>query len=489
MTLIAVFGDFQSTQLISDSLLTRTNENEVNVSENAWLSTGILIDDSDQLRYKFIEGYLKIWQIQSNMAIALAGDLRLSISVLELIADYSKHTRITSFDDLNQLLVEQIIKSISPIRESCVFCGFIDCNGETTKFKITIAEPIGITVEHSTDPSIFYVAGTGENDFLEIWKRLPKDYLEANGNPGSIISTFAEQLYLKQFLGEKEIITERFTGGSIVGVYIKDGNLYWQPSRAILIFVNIGGTGFNINFKWLPLVYKTWYENGSLFSSSMFEKNGIFYQRITHNANSLSEPISFSENNLLTEMKTFNASSYINILLSKGMTTEKIAILPYTGTGEAFDELYENGKVKALRVNKEYLKYISNEIFVSNDFTINMWLDKYDPLIKEIRNKLCNYSRRENSRKWIELKQYLAETLLIYGLYTKNLDILSESLHEYLDAFKTASTSCPDLLDATSHRVRIFTNELRNNKLNEKQIFTVIHKYKDKLKIYGFSES
>lgn len=389
MTLIAVFSDSQATHLLADSLVTTTIDKNTVVSDDEWLSTGILIDKGEQLRYKYSEGFLKIWQLQSNMAIGLAGDVSLSISILEIIASHCRNTPLSSFSQLNQLLHRQIVYSIAPFNGSCVLCGFIDSDGISTKFKISVNDETGLSVEHTTDPSEMYVVGTGSQDFLDIWKRIPALHKKSNIVPTLIFSVIAEHLYMKQFLGEKEMITNRYTGGAISGVFLKNGNLNWQPARSIIIFVNIGGTGFSAKFEWLRIVYKTWYEKGNVFSSSMFEQNAHFYQRITQYSNSLSEPIHFSPDNLLEEMKTFNANLVSSILLPKGLTTEFPAVLRGTGKFCAFDELYENGKVVGLRLNKDYFKRLTEDFFVSDDYTIKIGLDRLSPLINELRKQLA----------------------------------------------------------------------------------------------------
>jgi len=136
-------------------------------------------------------------------------------------------------------------------------------------------------------------------------------------------------------------------------------------------------------FIWLPIIYKTWCENNNVFSSSMFEQNRHFYQRITQYSNLLSKPIPFSPDSLLPEMETFNAQQVIVILLPKGFSNEFPAVLRGTGKFKAFDEIQENGRTVGVRLNKDFFKRLEQEFLVSDDYAIKIGLDRLLPLIKE----------------------------------------------------------------------------------------------------------
>lgn len=486
MTLIAVFSDPQATHVIADSLVRSTIENNVSDTADKWLSTGILIDKSEQLHYKFDEGVLKIWQLQANLVIAMAGDISLAVNVLSMLDSHCKSTPLDTFTQLNQFLHTEISNSISPVKGSCVLCGVIFSDDITTKFKITINSEIGLLVEHTTDYSEVYVVGTGSQDFLDIWSRMLNIHNSPiKKDPTSTFSVLAEKLYMQQFLGEKKMITERYTGGAICGVFLKDGKINWQPSRSIVIFANKGGTGLNAEFVWLRIVYKTWYEKGNVFSSSMFEINNEMFQRITQYSNSLSMTIQFSPDHLLDEMKTFNANSVSSIFLPKGLATENYAILRFIGDDSAFDEKYKNGRIQEIRLNEKFFQRVGGEIFVTDDYVINMGIDRLPPLINELRKQLDSNTNIKNPREWVERQNELAVRLIEYGIEKKDREYISEAISRFLDAYKVALSNKLDLLNIVKRNLNRCIEDLRKNYNNEK-LLDIISGFRIELEKHGF---
>jgi hypothetical protein len=89
MTVIATFSDARATHLISDSLATINKIETINATTE-WLSTGVRLDQVDQIKCKYDEGLSKIWLIQPNLALAFAGDVQLASDALMIIADRAK---------------------------------------------------------------------------------------------------------------------------------------------------------------------------------------------------------------------------------------------------------------------------------------------------------------------------------------------------------------------------------------------------------------
>jgi hypothetical protein len=269
------------------------------------------------------------------------------------------------------------VPSISPFTGECVLCGFFDDKGMATKFKITLSSERDVAIESSTDPSTAYYAGLGGVEFEDIWNRLPKIYERKDVDPPLSFSCFAAELYKKQFLGQTDLIYRKNTGGAITGLFSRDGKISWQPSWSTVTFINVGGTGFCADFRWLQVIYKTWADKGNVFSSSMFEQNGRYFQRITQYRNSLSSELKYSPDSLLPEMKTFNSQMVSVLLLPKGFSGDLPAVLVIPGQLPAFDEILEDGRIVGVRLNSDFIKRISEEFFVCGDFSIQIGLNRF----------------------------------------------------------------------------------------------------------------
>ncbi len=173
MTLIAVFNDSTSTQLVSDSLITSKFKDEISSSAGDWLSTGIYLDEKDQIKYKYSEGILKIWPIQNNLAIGLAGDVSLATNFLKVLVNYSRTNQFHTFNQLHNFINNHAFPSIIPFNGSCDLCGFLAEETKTTKFIISISEKDKINIVSSTDPNTYYSIDSGSDYFTNIWDRIP----------------------------------------------------------------------------------------------------------------------------------------------------------------------------------------------------------------------------------------------------------------------------------------------------------------------------
>ena len=463
MTLVAVFSDAKTTHLISDSLISIPIINLKEEETDKWLSTGVFLDKKGQIKYNFSEGLLKIWVLQNNLAIGFAGDVESAFEALSILTDRSKQRQFRSFLELKDFLQKSVVPSVTPSERDFGLCGFIKSSGICTKFKLLSTKGSPVKLENSTDPNTVYFIGSGSEDFMEIWRRIPPLRNRPDVPPSLTFSLIAEQLYIKQFIGKSDLITRRYTGGAITGVYYQDENISWQPSRVTITFANIGGTGFDAHFIWLPLVYKTWHHRGNVFSSSMFEQKGHFFQRITQYSNPLSEHLHFNETDLLPEMTTFNAEVFHAILLPKGISSEFPAVLRATGKIKAFDEIIEGRRIVALRLNKQFFRRLSNEFFVTPDYTIKFGYERLEALVAALRNRLQIYSQSDDPSRWVKLQSELGIRLVELGGKTDNLGLLSEALGCFLSAWNTAKKLKLPLVDDTIYNVNLFLSDLRRN--------------------------
>lgn len=468
MTLVAVYNDAVSTHLISDSLISTPIENFRDHDSDNWLSTGIFLNNRDQIKYKFSEGALKICEIQHNLVIGFSGDVKLSFEAISILKHRSNIEKFSSFSDIKSFIYKSLIPSIIPTNRSFSLCGFFASSGITTKFKLRFDNNRIKDFQSSAENKTVYAIGSGTEEFKKIWRRIPPLENRKDVDPQLTFSLIAEHLYMKQFIREIDLITEKYIGGAITGIYYFNGMLTWQSSRSTLIFANFGGTGFEARFKWLPIVYKTWYQRGNVFSSSMFEKKKSFFQIITKYSNPFSKPINLDSYNLFPEMKTFNAKSLNIILLPKGISNVFPAVIRVSGKMKPFDEIIENDRIVGLRLNKDFFNKLTKRFFIASDYTVKMGLDMYLPLIGALHDKINQLSNINNQIELISLKEELAVRLIEYGDKTNNIKLYSDALDCFLSAWEIAIDCDHPIIEEVDYNISNLLNNIRKN-LNKQQ--------------------
>lgn len=480
MSLVAVFSDSSATHLISDTLVTHPSDIDLEITKDEWLSTGIRLEKGNKNLLNHSEGILKVGLIQPNLALGFVGDVSLATATLQLIYEWCKIDPINSYCDFEKLIQQQILSAISPVKGSCCCCGFMEDDGAIKKFKFSLSETSGLTIESSSKSDEYYAIGSGRQEFINIWKRLPKEDLEVGIEPTLMFSLISEHLYAKQFVGETDLITKLHVGGAITGLYLHEGQILWQPPKTVIVFSNVGKVGFDADFKWLPIIYKTWSEYNNVFSSSVFEQNGSRFQRITQYSNPTSTPFAFSDTTLTDEMKTFNSQETFVLLLPKGLTSQHLSVIRAAGQEKAFEEIYENNRLAQIRLNDDFLKKITDYFFVAEDYTIKIGLDRFPHLIKALKKNLLMLSKDKEPEEWIRRQGEVAVRLMEYGGNKNDTNLLSEALDKFLDAYETARLFKSKLIVDTKFNLEQFLRDLRQN-LNPHQLSAVLSNNQDAL--------
>lgn len=479
MTIIAVFSDGNTNHLIADSLISKPLYG--NKTDNKWISTGVFLNENDQSEYEFSEGFLKIGIIQENIAIGFAGDVEFAFDIIKKISQKSKENRFNSFYDFKTFIQDYISPILKdPNKPLVALCGFMEKKQDSIKFMFTNKNKI-FEFDSSNNKSKIYCFGSGESDFFKIVDRIrPPIFENTDIYPELTFSIIAEHLYVKQFVNEIEMITQRYIGGAIIGLYGSDEKIKWQPSRNIVPFINKGGVEFKARFEWSNIIYKTWHENGNILSSSMFKQNGKVFQRITHYSNPLSYIISINENDLSQDMKTFNADRSTILLLPKGNNSKSPAVLTPSNKVKIFDEIIDNNRLKAIRLNKDFFNLISKEFFVTSDSVIEICLEAYKSRINALKRLILN---NNEGLDLINLHSELSINLIkIIGI-DNNVELISEALNHFLLAWDLANEQRSNHIKYTNHNLSQFIKDIKIN-LSPEKLNIILKENEELLKKY-----
>ncbi len=411
MTAVAVFtgSGNDTTHILADTLVSQQNTPlKSSRSRQKTLSTGLILDDSDQTEFEFTEGTLKIAQIGRNIALGYAGNVRAGNEVFRLLKEKGS---FNTFPDLKQFLTSHAIPSVTPCEGGLEICGFILVDSETTKF---FFDSHG-NLESSQDSSTIYEIGSGGAIIGSLKTRIIGD--EKPLDPAMEFILLAQEFYTNELLGQKHYIKENFSGGAISGLYAREGKIIWQKSHTILSFSNVGKTKNLANFEWIPFVKKTWYEKGNYFTSSLILRNDGkgFDQKVNQFSNSISSPIPFDQTNLIAEMTTFESDSLTSILFPKGFAKDLLAMVFFSKrsqneAGKYFIEEIEGRRLKKVRVSPRILEKLNDYVIVDEDFTIRLNLtndENWEVLGSSIfrrRGFLIDFNTGSETRKFLCLE-------------------------------------------------------------------------------------
>ena len=218
MSVVATFSDGDTTRLISDSLVSISRP--ASKSDEKLLSTGAYIDVKDQSEYVYEEGALKIWLLQPSLAIGYAGNVAVASYVLKKLADRCNSKQITAIHEFEECIGRYARNRVIRDSDQVDFCGFLSVGSIATKFRVCLTTNSDPETKSTKNPKVTCAVGSGSEDFLRIWRRIPRLYQLQTNNPGLIFGTIANHLYLRQFLDDRSMFTQAHKGGAISGVYL-----------------------------------------------------------------------------------------------------------------------------------------------------------------------------------------------------------------------------------------------------------------------------
>lgn len=448
MTAIATFSVTGVPFLIADTLETHPIEPLSGIP--SWISTGVRVEEVT-LR----EGALKIWPIQENLVLAGAGHASTCDALLGILFD---RARSVPFDDLNALrsfLTRSALPSIAPVRGRVELCGFLGNSGRSPAIHVTVDPQEVTSIRVTEEDGMRFTVGSGGQLFEGILERIrARDPVDA----GTILGVFETQLYVRQFTDPAAILNAR-SGGAIIGLYWTPNGFQWSKPRTIVAFKNVGGTGRSAKFVPLPILYRVWGEAGRFCTSSAFEQDGGWYQRLTPYGNQAISPVELTPHELPPEARSFNTNQITTILLPDRDNAFP-ALLKSPGDA-AFSELFEAGRLTAWKFRPEWAQRLTEKFWVKPDCTVAIFCEAQHARASDIVSELAIGGLGTEDR--LMLLVDLAHTFRRWGSAYGFAPAFEDSLKAWLNAVQLCDEELLERRSDVVHDLEVYLGELAQN--------------------------
>ena len=209
----------------------------------------------------------------------------------------------------------------------------------------------------------------------------------------------------------------------------------------------------------LPILYRVWGEAGRFCTSSAFEQDGAWYQRLTSYGNQSISPVELAPYELPPEARSFNSSRITSILLPDRDNAFPASL---DSPGDAvFAEVHEAGRLAAWKFRAEWSQHLTEKFWVKPDGTVAIFGEAQHARASDIVGALATDTLSAEDR--LSLLVDLAHTFRRWGSAYAFAPAFEDGLKAWLNAVELCDERLLERRPDAVHDLEVYLGELAQN--------------------------